>query len=178
MIARPNPRVWIALTLAALLAWTHWQAYRQGGASARVELAQAKAQHAAVLTDIATKTAKTAEAFRASERAASTAIEKVATDGQDKADRARADAAAARAASGRLHQQLADYRSAVRQATASAGPAAAGAPAEAALDLLSELLARSEDRAGEIAEFADLAHAAGQTCERAHDEVKSALEGG
>lgn len=168
-------RFWPLLLAAAVLIATHAVAYRQGGAAARASLAKAKAQHAQVLATIATKTAKTAEAFRAAEQAAATEIEKVATDGQDKADRARADAASARAAADRLRKQLADYRGAVREAAASAGPAAAGTPAEAALDLLADLFARSDDRAEEIAAFADLAHAAGSTCERSYDALSATL---
>lgn len=150
-------------------------AHKSEIAQLKAELVTTRAEHATVLAEIATKTARTAAAFRTAEIAAATAIEKVATDGQSKTDRARADAASARAASDRLRQQLANYRGAVRSAAAGASPAAASAPAETALDLLSDLLARSEDRAGEIAEFADLAHAAGSTCERAYDAARAKL---
>lgn len=51
MTALLNWRLWAAAGMAVLLAWTHWQAYRQGGAGARVELAQyiADSEHQAEL---------------------------------------------------------------------------------------------------------------------------------
>jgi len=51
MTALLNWRLWAAAGVAVLLAWTHWQAYRQGGESARVDLAKyvADSEHQAEL---------------------------------------------------------------------------------------------------------------------------------
>ena len=68
-----------------------------------------------------------------------------------------------------LRQQLADYR---QRARCNPTPAGGGAPAEDPLFLLSDLLSRADERAGELAEFADRAHIAGRACEAAYDSLR------
>lgn len=139
-------------------------------ANAQAALADARARHADTLRQIASQTAEAARLFRATEAEWRNRIDKETRDGQDRIDTARRDAAGARAAADGLRADLARYRAAAR-ATAHSSAAAAGPPADTAIDLLAELFGGADTRAGELAEFADLAHAAGLTCERAFDAL-------
>lgn len=152
----------VLLVLGGLVAWHHQQVKKAEQA--------VHAHYAVVLAGIRDKTAAAEAAFRATETAWRTAIDKEAADGQARKDAARRDAAAARTERGRLLADLARYRAAAR-AAADSGAAAAGPAAGDALDLLADLLGRADARAGELAEFADAAHAAGLTCERSHDAL-------
>ena len=96
-------------------------------------------------------------------------LEVIADDTRSKLDAAHADAVASRATAAGLRQQLADYR---QRARCNPTPAGGGTPAEDPLFLLSELLSRADERAGELAEFADRAHIAGRTCEAAYDSLR------
>lgn len=128
------------------------------------------AHYARVLADIQGKTAEAAAQFRATEKTWQTRIEKEAQDGQARINTARRDAAGARAAADSLRADLARYRAAARAATYPSA-AAAGPAAGDALDLLADLFAGADEAAGELAAAADLARAAGLTCERAHDAL-------
>ena len=168
-----NPYRW--LLLAALLAALYGaHAWRVSAAAKAAEKAT-HAHYAAVLADISVKTAAAEKDFRAREHQAQAAIEKEASDGQKKVDLARGDARRADAAADGMRQQLAHYRGAATGAATHPGPAAAGPPAADALDLLADLFSRADGAAGELARFADLAHAAGATCERAYDAVQAEL---
>lgn len=128
------------------------------------------AHYAAVLAGISAKTAAAQAAFRATETAWQTQIDKEARDGQTRIDTARRDADGARAAADGLRATLNGYRAAARTA-AYPGAANAGPATGDALDLLSDLFAGADATAGELAQAADLAHAAGVTCERAYDAL-------
>lgn len=78
----------------------------------------------------------------------------------------RADAAAVSLRS-RARQLAADSRCPAANSSA----AASGPPAQAPGDLLADMLERLDDRAGELARYADQARAAGQLCERAYDSL-------
>jgi hypothetical protein len=168
-----NPYRW--LLLAGLLATLYGAHLWRVGAAAKAAEKAAHGHYAGVLAGIAAKTAAAEKAFRVAENKARSAIEKEANDGQAKIDLARADARRADAAAAGLRQQLAHYRRAAARAAARPGAAPAGPPAADALDLLAQLFGRADDRAGELAAFADLAHAAGRTCERAYDAIEREL---
>lgn len=168
-----NPYRW--LLLAGLLAALYGAHLWRVGAAVKAAEKSTHAHYAAVLAGIAAQTAAAAKEFRAREHKAQAAIEKEATDGQAKIDLARADARRADAAAAGLRQQLDTYRRAAARAAAHPDPAVAGPPAGDALDLLADLFSRAEDAAGELARFADLAHAAGSTCERAYDAARAEL---
>ena len=102
------------------------------------------------------------------------AAQKEATDEADKKlARARADVLIADAASGRLQQRYAALLAAARggQAPVDTGSAQPGPTADDAALLLAELQRRLDARAGELAQYADSARIAGQTCERAYDAL-------
>lgn len=151
--------------VAALAAAARWHVARVHTAEQAVH-----AHYAVVLAGIRDKTAAAEKAFRAAETEWQTRFDKEAQDGQDRIDAAHRDAAGARAAADSLRADLARYRTAAR---AAAHPSAAtpGPPAGDALDLLADLFARADERAGELAAAADLAHAAGVTCQRAYDSL-------
>jgi hypothetical protein len=96
-------------------------------------------------------------------------VDGVIQDGQQKIAAARADADRAGARERGVRKQLDTFRTAVRAATAEAGSPGGSPPAEAALDLLANLLGESGSALVELGKFADGAHVAGSICERYAD---------
>ena len=158
------------LVLAAVLAAVAIAGYTWHRDQVKQAEQAVHAHYAGVLADIRDKTATAATAFRARETQWQTHIEKETQDGQDRLDAARRDAVGARAAADGLRADLAHYRAAARAASHPCA-AAAGPPASDALDLLADLLTGADEAAGELAAAADLAHAAGLTCERSYDAL-------
>ena len=151
----------IALTVLA----AHWHTGRVKAAEKAVH-----AHYAIVLNDIQGKTAAAQAAFRQREAAWQTKFDKEARHGQDQIDAAHRDAAGARRERDGLRADLDRYRTAAR-AAADTGTAAAGPTASDAIGVLADLLEESDRLAGIYAQAADLAHAAGITCERAADAL-------
>ena len=154
-----DPRILIpvATFAAGLLVAATVQGWRYGEQIADIRAAQAQA-----VTDAVTKA-------REEEQRRINTLEVIANDTRSKLDAAHADAATARTAAAGLRQQLADYRT---RNACSAAVTGGGAPAEDPLVLLSELLSRADERAGELAVFADRAHLAGRACEAAYDSLR------
>ena len=165
---RANWRLFAVAAIAATAWWWHASEVR---AAAQAAEKTTHAHYAGVLANISNLTAEAERKTRAAENAVTHAFEVITDDGQKRIDTARADAAGARAAAGRLQQQLAHYRVAAAQRAAHPGLATAGPAAGDALDLLANLLEKHSAELVEIGEFADLAHAAGITCERAYDTL-------
>lgn len=110
-------------------------------------------------------------AERAKEQARQQAINKVVQNGQALIDTAAAAVTAANRESDRL-RSAADgvtSRIAASQAGGNSCTAAASAAATRAVLVLADLLKRTDQRAGELAEYADQSHSRGLTCERAYD---------
>lgn len=150
-----DPRLWLAFIAA--LAITAGGCYFKGRADGvRTTAAAAqKAQLAAV------------NAARAEEQRRTAAQSEIAKDANQQRTAALADAFAARAAAGSLQQRVDQLVAAARHSTANAGSPAAGD----ALDLLADVLGRTDQRAGELAAYADAARIAGQQCERNYDAL-------
>ncbi|MBR8234265.1 MULTISPECIES: DUF2514 family protein [Burkholderia] len=91
----------------------------------------------------------------------------IANDAAKERDKARADAVAAGGAADGLRKQVAALIADARRAGAATGSPATGG----ALDLLADLFGRADQRAGELAEYADRARIAGQQCERDYDAL-------
>ncbi|MFW0888376.1 UNVERIFIED_CONTAM: DUF2514 domain-containing protein [Pseudomonas sp. JL1] len=112
-------------------------------------------------------------AERAKEQARQLAINKVIQDGQQIIDRATADAAAARASADSL-RGAADALAA-RLATSQAGghscTAAASQAATRAVLVFADVLKRADQRAGDLAGYADQSRGRGVTCEQAFDGI-------
>lgn len=89
-----------------------------------------------------------------------------------------ADRDRARAAERRLREQLATITSRYRTLDATGAdstPAGKQSPAGDAIGVLADVLGRADQRAGELADFADRAHAAGLACERDYDSAREAV---
>ena len=155
-----------AALLAALIGLGTWWHLSSVNAAEKA----VHAHYAIVLGEIREKTAAAVTAFRATETAWRSAIDKEARDGQDRKDQAARDAVAARTERDRLLADVARYRAAARAASYP-GARTAGPTTGDALDLFADLFSRADARAGELAEFADAAHAAGLTCERSFDAL-------
>ncbi|WP_334004370.1 DUF2514 family protein [Burkholderia cepacia] len=150
-----DPRVWLAVIVAAVvgLAGGYFKGHADG-ARATVVAAQ-KAQLDAVA------------AARAEEQRRTAAQQEIANDANQQRTAALADAFAARAAAGSLQQRVDQLVAAARHPTVTTGGPAAGD----ALDLLANVLGRADQRAGDLAEYADRARIAGQQCERDYDAL-------
>lgn len=109
---------------------------------------------------------------RAKEQRRTAAIQEAADAAVDDAARSRADARASADAAERLRQRAASL--AARCGGSAGDPTAAtgGASAAGAGLVLSELFQRADDRAGELAQYADQARIAGAACERAYDALR------
>ncbi|MCM1513266.1 MAG: DUF2514 domain-containing protein [Oxalobacter formigenes] len=94
--------------------------------------------------------------------------EEIANEAQKDREKALADARAANDIAVRLRQRI-------EALARSACPAAAGSgqTTRSAGILLAELFRRADERAGELAEYADRARIAGQACEQAYDALKA-----
>lgn len=110
-------------------------------------------------------------AERVKEQARQLSINKVVQDGQQIIDRATADAATARAFADSVRGAADDLaaRLAASQASGNSCTAAASKAAARAAMVLADVFKRADQRAGELAEFADQSRARGVTCERAFD---------
>lgn len=129
-----------------------------------------KAAHATDKEHAAEAQTQAVNAARAEEQRRTAAQSEVANDANTQRTAALADAFAARAAAGSLRDQIASL---VRSAKAASHSAAAtgGAPTGDALDLLADVLSQSDQRAGDLAAYADSARIAGQQCERDYDAL-------
>ena len=156
-----DPRILIpvATFAAGLILAATVQGWRYGK-----QIADIRAEQAQAVTEAVTQA-------RAEEQRRINTLEVIANDTRSKLDAAHADAVASRTAAAGLRQQLADFR---RRARCNPPAAGGGTPAEDPLFLLSDLLSRADERAGELAEFADRSHIAGRACETAYDSLRAA----
>ena len=153
----PRSLIPVATFAAGLILAGTVQGWRYGEKISQMEAAQARAITTAVTQ------------ARSEEKDRIAKLEEVANDARTKLEAAHDDAATARNAAVSLRKQLADYR----QRNACSSAATGGStPAEDPLFLLSDLLSRADERAGELAEFADRAHIAGRACEAAYDSLR------
>ncbi|AOK30299.1 MULTISPECIES: DUF2514 family protein [Burkholderia] len=107
------------------------------------------------------------DAARAEERRHTAAQQEIAEDAAKQRDRARADAAAAASAADGLRKQVAVLVGRARHSAVTAG----SAPTGDALDLLADVLGRTDARAGELARIADERGVAGRQCEADYDAL-------
>lgn len=150
-----DPRVWLAFIIA--LAITAAGCYFKGHADGvRTTIAAAQKEQLEAVA-----------AARAEEQRRTAAQSEIAKDANQQRTAALADAFAARAAAGSLQQRVDQLVAAARHPAATAGSPAAGD----ALDLLADVLGRTDAAAGEFARIADERGIAGQQCERSYDAL-------
>jgi len=163
-----TPLLWVlGLGLVAALATACIERTRAAGA--RTDAADARRELAEYRATAAESGRLAERAQRNQEQTWRSRVDGGIQDGQQQIAGYRADADRAGAAERRVRAQLDAFRAAVR--AASAAPVVAGGrpPAEAALDLLTELLGGSGAALRELGRFADAAHGAGTICERSAD---------
>ena len=103
-------------------------------------------------------------------------IDQIGADASAAIAAAGADAGRARVARDGLQRDLAAYLTQHRSAAQARAAAGQCAPDPSATDLLAELQRRADDRAGELAHYADDTYTRGAACERTHDEARALNE--
>ena len=132
-----------------------------------------QAQWAERDTRDATAKAENESAARAREQAYQLSINKVLQDGQRTIDQLTADAAAERASRNgvQLEADKLAARLAASQASGHSCTAATSAAATRAVMVLADVFKRADERAGDLAGYADQSHARGVTCERSFSSI-------
>ena len=100
-------------------------------------------------------------------------FDELGADTEKQIEAAKADAADADAASNRLRKQTERLTASLRSCPTGAATAEGGETRGRAADLLADVLRRADERAGELAQIADRARAAGSACERAFDAIRT-----
>lgn len=110
-------------------------------------------------------------AERTKEQARQLSINKAIQDGQRQIDQATADASTARAAADSLRGTVdtLTHKLAASQGSGNSCTTAASQAATRAVVVLADVLRRANQRATDLAGYADQSHARGLTCEQAYD---------
>lgn len=125
----------------------------------------------------AAEAARAAEArYRAEEERRIAAQQEIVDAAEKRAAQARADAAVADAAAGRLRDRVAALVAAARQAASNPSIAASGPPATDPAGMLGDVLDRCIGRVRLLAEIADRRGIAGAACERSYDALTPTTE--
>ncbi|MGE8049723.1 DUF2514 domain-containing protein [Pseudomonas monteilii] len=158
---------WAILAVAVLLA-SHWGAYQHGRSVARAEAGQASAQRDSgdrLAEVIGERSARQEEQRRAA------AQEEVRAHAQEERKIADAGAAGADASGQRLRGEAAQLAATVSCPGPDTAAIARGQTATRAAMVLSDLLARADERAGELAQAYDRARIAGLACEASYNAL-------
>jgi hypothetical protein len=151
--------VWLWVLLAVLL-WGGWQRHQAKAAAETYTraVAQAAADRETQLLADAAETARRLQTQQGAAQHARTQAQKNA-----------ADAASARTAAEQLRARLAALQA--NPGAADSAPADGSPPTGPTAGVLADLLNRCVGRARELAEYADAARTAGQTCETSYDAL-------
>lgn len=154
-----------SLILLALLA-SYWGVYQHGRAVERAEAAQASAER-----DSGDRLAEVIgeRGARQEEQRRAQAQEEARADAQEQRTIADAGATGADAAGERLQHAGAKLAATVSCPGTDTAAIARGQAATRAARVLSDLLTRADERAGELAKAYDAARTAGRQCEREYD---------
>lgn len=149
--------LWVVL---ALLAWGGWQRHQARSIEREhtEAVAAAAAEREAKLQADAAETARRLHAQK-----------EITDDARKKAQALAADAQRARDAEQRLRARLAAI--AAHPGAGNPAPADGSPPASETSALLADMLGRCGARVRELAEYADAARAAGETCERSYEAL-------
>ncbi|MFV3292289.1 DUF2514 domain-containing protein [Pseudomonas sp. NY11955] len=160
---------WVWSGVLALLLTSHWAAYEHGRS---VELA--KAGKASAQRDSGDRLAEVIgeRSARQEEHRSADAQQEARVKGYEERTIADAGAADAYAAGQRLRSDATQFAATVSCPGPDTAAVARGQAATRAAMVLSDLLARSDERAGELAAALDRARVAGRQCEREYDALK------
>lgn len=163
---------WKLVVIAALLALLGVQQVRIS--SARAELAKVRAEYAEERQKAAEATRKAEQDAREEEQRREQRKQEIIDEAEGRTELARAAAAGAERAAGGLRARLAAFTAAVRGATEDPHPVKRSESKQSAdaLDVLAGVLARVDDRAGELAVYADRLRIAGVACEAEYDSLR------
>ena len=161
-----NP--WAGVAAVLVLLASHWAAYEHGRS---VELAQAGQQSAK--RDSGDRLAEVIgeRSARQEEHRSADAQQEARLKAHEERTIANAGAADADAAGQRLRSDATQLAAAISCTGADTAAVARGQAATRAAMVLSNLLARADARAGELAKAYDRAQIAGQQCEREYDSL-------
>ncbi|WP_447742348.1 DUF2514 domain-containing protein [Pseudomonas laurentiana] len=151
-----------------MLLASHWGAYQHGRWVVRAEAGQASAER-----DSGDRLAEVIgeRGARQEEQRRATAQEEARAHAQEERTIADAGAAGADAAGQRLRDDAGKLAATVSCPGTDTAAVARGQAATRAAMVLSDLLARADERTGELAKAYDLARTAGQQCEREYDAL-------
>lgn len=153
-----DPRIWFAIVASVVIgaAAGYFKGHRDADQSHTVETQAQRIRELAAERDESDRIARQQQGN--------------AEDAWKKRDQALADAAAAASAAGGLRKQVAELVGRARDSATAAGSSTAGD----ALDLLADVLGRTDEAAGEFARIADTRGIAGRQCESDYDALMSA----
>lgn len=138
---------------------------------AQTEIVQVRNAWAADRSRADAEALRVATEYRAEEQRRAAAHQEIVDDTERKLVAARADAAIADAAAGKLRGRVAVLVAEARAATGHPAAADGGAPATDPVGMLADVLGRADDRARLLADYADRARLAGQACVDAYEAL-------
>lgn len=159
---------WVGLAVAMVLVASHWGAYEHGRS-----VEQAKAGQALAKRDSGDRLAEVIgeRGARQQEHQRAQAQEEARAHAYEQHQAADADAAGADAAGQRLRDDGAKLAAAVSCPGTDTAAVARGQAATRAAMVLSDLLARADARAGDLAKAYDQARIAGELCEASYNAL-------
>ena len=159
---------WVALAAAVVLVASHWGAYEHGRS-----LEQAQAGQVSAKRDSGDRLAEVIgeRGAREQEHQRAQAQEEARAHGHEERSIANAGAVDADASGQRLRDDGAKFAAAVSCPGTDTAAVARGQAATRAAMVLSDLLARADARAGELAKAYDQARIAGQLCEASYNAL-------
>ena len=164
---------WVGLAAGLVLVASHWGAYEHGRS-----VEQAKADQASAQRDSGDRLADVIgeRGARQQEHQRAQAQEEARGHGHEERSIASAGAAGADASGQRLRDDGAKFAAAVSCLGTDTAAVARGQAASRAAMVLSDLLARADARAGELAKAYDQARIAGEQCQREYDALSATGE--
>ncbi|WP_028686460.1 DUF2514 domain-containing protein [Pseudomonas fulva] len=159
---------WVGLAAAVVLVASHWGAYEHGRSVEQAQAGQATAQR-----DSGDRLAEVLgeRGARQQEHQSAQAQEEARAHGHEERSIASNGAAGADAAGQRLRNEGAKLAAAISCPGTDTAAVARGQAATRAAMVLSDLLARADARAGELAKAYDQARIAGQLCEASYNAL-------